>query len=668
MPTVAREGLPRTAAAIATVAWLLGVLALVLHVAAGTGFTDADVLFLLVDATVALVYGTVGAVILARRRHVVGWLVAFTGIGGGTSALAGGWAAYAATHPSSPPLEALTGAYGWAWVPGTIALFTVVPWLVRDHPLGPRAWVGLGAGTAAAGAMTGVRLVFPESMTQVPLMLAVTTGLVAAGATWRRGQHGPRAERRGLGLLAMATAAMAISFVPLFFVEATPDLVIAVPLIHLTCQALFPAALLVTVLRNRLWGIDLVLSRATIAALLTVGLVAVYALLVAAATTVVGDRPTAQILAAVGVVLAVNPTRAWLDARVRRLVYGEGSDAGRAALSLGRRLSAASSADELLVGLAASVGEALRLESVTLTVGPPVDQVVRWGEPSSTQLTLPIEHSSAAVGELAVTARPGERLDSRSREALNQLLPVVASGLALARAAVDLRRARDTATRARLEERRIIRREVHDGLGPWLSGLRLGLQGALNLIERDPAAARTVLAGLADEAGRRVDDVRTLSRSLLPPILDELGLAAALGDLVGRHAAEGFTVTLTCRGCDGVVGPAAAAAYAIASEAVLNAARHSGAPGCTLQVGGTPSGLVMTCDDAGAGRRPGWVQGVGTHSMRERAAEQGGTVEIIALDPGTRVHAVIPVVDGAPAPEPGPPDQRPAVLTTGASG
>jgi signal transduction histidine kinase len=210
------------------------------------------------------------------------------------------------------------------------------------------------------------------------------------------------------------------------------------------------------------------------------------------------------------------------------------------------------------------------------------------------------------------------------------------------------------ATRARLAERQVIRRELHDGLGPWLSGLRLGLQGARNLLELDPAATAAVLDALGAEADARVDDVRALSRSLLPPVLDELGLAAALEELVARHAATGFSVELRCPPLVGLDPAVAAAAYAIAGEAVLNALRHSGADGCRLEVRvdetpdtSAPLGdaLVLTCTDDGIGVAADAAGGVGTQSMRERAEELGGSLERgpATSGRGTRVRAVLPL-------------------------
>ncbi|MFC8922934.1 sensor histidine kinase [Cellulosimicrobium sp. NPDC057127] len=629
-------------ATVAVVTWFLGVSALLLQLTSGVPLLLGDLLFVVVDATVALVYGTVAAVVLARRPHVVGWLTALAGIGAGVAALGGGWRSYASTHPALPPLTPLADAYGWAWIPGTVGLFVLVPWFVRSGRLGAGDWCGVVAGAASIAFF----LLAPTDDPRPAIGAIVAVGLVTATATAWRWRRGPVADRRGLGLLALGTALMALSFVPLLGTWADPDVVLALPLTHLACQALFPAAILVCVLRNRLWGLDLVLSRATVAAMLAVGLALVYGVVVVVAATVV-DGPAAQILAAVGVAVAVQPLHAWLRRRVHVLVYGDGGDPGRAALSVGRHLSTAATADDLVAGLAVGVREALRLESVT----------VEWpvaGPGAGTDGVRDVEHGGRVLGRVHVVPRAGERLDARTRDALDQLLPVLGAGLALAQGARELEAARDATTRARLAERRVIRRELHDGVGPWLTGLRLGLQGARNVLDTDPAAAAAILDALGAEAEQRVEDVRALSRSLLPPSLDELGLEAALGELAGRQAVAGFVVDVRCDPSAGLDPRVAAAAYAIASESVVNAARHSGAAECRLDVEVLDDALVVTCEDAGVGVAPGTRSGVGSRSVRERAEELGGRVEVTPLRPGaarpgTRVRAALPLVPGGAA-------------------
>ena len=655
MPDVGTgPGRPRTARVLAAACALLTLVATALLVVARPPVTP-DLLFLVVDVTVALVYGTVAAVVLSRRSHPVPWLVALAGLGGGVSAVAGGWVTLATARGTAVP-EVAYLLLGAAWVPGTLALFLVVPWLVRETPLTPGARAGAVLGALVVLAFTGQRTASPWSDPTAAVWAVVAVGLLAAAAVGLRRRRGPVAERRGLGLLAAGTALMALSFAPLALVPFTDDgVVLLVPLSHLACQALYPAALLVTMLRNRLWGIDLAVSRAVLAGMLTLGLVAVYAGCVWLATAVVGSSTAAQVVAAVGVVLAVQPVRRRLDTGVRRLVWGEATSPGRAALHVGASLSAANGADDLLARLAGGVGEALRLESVTLTL--PDGTTGRWGVPTGDPTLRAVPGAGGALATVAVTPRPGERLDTRTLDALDHLAPVVAVGLGLVEATRETLRARDAATRARLAERRVIRRELHDGIGPWLSGLRLGLQGARNVLATDPGAADAVLAALQEETRRRVEDVRSLSRSLLPPVLDTAGLPTALGELAATHAAAGFTVAVTgppegdaaLRVLDPRV---AAAAYAVAAEAVTNAVRHSGASCCDLRVSLEDDVLVVEVVDAGAGRAADARDGVGTRSMHERTAELGGVLEVGpgADGAGTRVAARLPLVPtGVPA-------------------
>ena len=650
----AHRGRPVAATVVGVLAWTLALVAGALLLA-GEPPQGPDALFAVVDVMVAAVYGTVAAVVLARRAVLVAWLVALAAVGGGLAAVGAGWHGYTVGRPGLVTPDALGALFTWAWVPGTLALFLVVPWLVRESA--PSRWsrAGLALGIATTVALAGQRLLLPETDSRWTIVAAVVVGLLAAGAVAWRHRYGTPAERPGLGLLAIGTAVMALSFVPLVVVPYTSaSIVVAVPALHLACQAVYPAAILVTVLRNRLWGIDLAVSRAVVAGLLALGLALVYAGLVWATTSMLGSSTAAQVVGAVGVVLVVQPARQRLHSHVRRLVYGDADSPGRAALRVGSRLTDAAD-DELLAALAAGVGESLRLGRVSVAPSDGPHTAGVWsaygmGE-DDTGERITVTSGELVVGTIDVAPRPGERLDVRTRTALSQLLPLVAVGLGLVQATREVSRARDAATRARLAERRVIRRELHDGIGPWLSGLRLGLQGARNVVADDPAAADEVLAALQSEVAQRIDDVRALSRSLLPPVLDEQGLAAALDDLVARQAADGFTVRTTellatgptaLRGLDPRV---AAAAYAVASEAVTNAARHAGTAGCTLGVSIEGEQVVVTCTDDGRGRDPHAPDGVGTRSMRERTHELGGTFSTASAADGrgTTVIARLPM-------------------------
>jgi signal transduction histidine kinase len=190
----------------------------------------------------------------------------------------------------------------------------------------------------------------------------------------------------------------------------------------------------------------------------------------------------------------------------------------------------------------------------------------------------------------------------------------------------------------------VIRREIHDGLGPSLAGLRLGLQGARNLLGRDDEAAARILDQLQADLDQRVAEVRTLSHSLLPPVLDELGLSPALLELAARHTENGFPVEARTDVPAGLPQAVAVAAYGIVSEALVNASRHSGATrtAVTAQVVGDV--LRVQVADNGVGVAADAVPGVGSQSMRERADELGGTVTVSETPGGgTLVSAELPL-------------------------
>ncbi|HET9649790.1 MAG TPA: hypothetical protein VFP34_16375, partial [Microlunatus sp.] len=273
----AAPGSPRAAWALAIGCWILAAAALVLFFssyAPGSTFAE-DWPFVFTDATMAGVYGTVAAVVLARRRHVVAVFLIVAAVGGGLAAFGAGWrqAVLVGRLPAAPAIEVL---YGSAWVPGTLSLFLVVPWLVRER-VTPRAWLGAAAGLVVVVAFIMLPALVPDPGAAVAGLTAVAIagGLAtAAGVEHRRRGSGP-GEREGLGWLAFGTAMMALSFLPLLLPYGVLPMWI-VPALHLACQSVFPAAILVVVLRQRLWGLELAVSRATVAATLAVLLLGLY--------------------------------------------------------------------------------------------------------------------------------------------------------------------------------------------------------------------------------------------------------------------------------------------------------------------------------------------------------------------------------------------------------
>jgi signal transduction histidine kinase len=214
------------------------------------------------------------------------------------------------------------------------------------------------------------------------------------------------------------------------------------------------------------------------------------------------------------------------------------------------------------------------------------------------------------------------------------------------RLTADLRRSRERLVAAREEERRRLRRDLHDGLGPQLASLTLKLDAARNLLAHDPAAADALLVELKDQTQTAIADIRRLVYDLRPPALDQLGLVPALREhALTRKALNGLQIAVEASEPWPAL-PAAVevAAYRIVLEALTNVERHARARRCVVRLT-LDDALQLEIADDGVGLSPGYQAGVGLTSMRERAAELGGSCTIeSASDGGTRVLARLPLV------------------------
>jgi signal transduction histidine kinase len=227
---------------------------------------------------------------------------------------------------------------------------------------------------------------------------------------------------------------------------------------------------------------------------------------------------------------------------------------------------------------------------------------------------------------------------------LTELARTAGAAVSAAALADALSASRARLVQAREEERRRLRRDLHDGLGPTLAGIGLGLD--LAAVEPDQDAAARMLAELRKETTAAVEDVRRLVEGLRPPALDELGLVSAIRQQVDRLAVRSPGLTVTVRSPSPLPPLCAAtevAAYRIAVEAVTNTVRHAAARTCTVEVVVDGVLRVVVTDD---GRGPGQARtsGVGLTAMAERAAEVGGTCAVTPTGPrGTTVLAELPL-------------------------
>ena len=242
------------------------------------------------------------------------------------------------------------------------------------------------------------------------------------------------------------------------------------------------AAFAVAVLRDQITGAQVVVRRSLTYGLLTGLLAAAFAGVVAALSSVSNDRSTDLIASVVTALLAL-PLRDRLQGVVDRAIYGERSDPFAALDRLGQRMDSADP-ESVLVGVAEAVATILRLPSVRVAVG---DEVVAFVGPEVESWTrLPLRHGGEEVGALLVAPRAGQAaLDPRDVRMLEALQRQAGSAVASVRLSIELQQSRQRIVAAREEERRRLRRDLHDGLGPTLAGIGLGLEVAQ--ATQDPA-------------------------------------------------------------------------------------------------------------------------------------------------------------------------------------
>jgi signal transduction histidine kinase len=455
--------------------------------------------------------------------------------------------------------------------------------------------------------------------------------------------------------LAIGASLMTISFLPLALPDSWTDWMheATTPLFHLGSQLFFPAALLVAVLGQRLWGVRMAVSRTLVWSLLTALLIASYVLLVGLFGILIPgvDDNVERVAVTAVVAAAIGPLRRFVQRRVDHLIHGEAREPIRMVDRIGRGIDASGTPTELLAGVLDDLVTSLRLNGATIDVNETHgtgDHHTSVGDTSGDdELVLPLVLDEQLVGALRVWPRPGERLDGQSERALAALAPTVAVAAKLASTAEALAESRARIAVARDEERRALRRELHDGLGPALAGVSYGLMAARNVLDADPGAAGRLLDQMVTELDARIEDVRTLARELVPPVLLEEGLTAALTELAERHRITGLGIELSVGELPaGVPTQITTALYGIAVEAVRNVVRHAGATACRLDlVCDTDGSLVLSVTDDGVGIPDDVESGVGLQSMRERAEAIGAVLTVEpAAGGGTRVELHAPSV------------------------
>jgi two-component system NarL family sensor kinase len=412
------------------------------------------------------------------------------------------------------------------------------------------------------------------------------------------------------------------------------------------------AALAVSVtiglVRPGLGDVDALVAWTLTTAVVAAFVVAVDLAVLAAGTALLGERLDERDVTLVVLVLAVvvyGPLRSWLGGLVHRLLLGRRGDRYGAVSSLAARLETTGSVDEQLPALAGAVADTFKVGYVRVEVLTPDGgrlAAAHGDEPAEVQ-EIDIAYRDERIGRLALPVQ-GFRsmLSHRDQGLLVDLVRQAAVAIRARLLASELQESRERLVIGREDDRRRIRRDLHDGLGPALGGVALRLQAAGNAIDADPVRARDLVALARTEVGEALDDVRRLVHDLRPPALDDLGLEAAVRQQAERVRSE-VEVTVAAEDLSGLPAAVEVAAYRIVSEALTNVVRHAGARRADVRLEAGSSALTVTVADDGRGIAEDVTAGVGLLSLRERAEELGGRCEVRCPEGGgTTVRAVLP--------------------------
>jgi signal transduction histidine kinase len=597
-----------------------------------------------------------GAVLITYRpRNVLGWLLLAVGA---CQALFVGlqvysWYGIVIAEPDWPLARWALFLSAGLFVPAWVAFPTL---LIAFYPDGrlPARWMRWPVGGAAAGILLAVlctrfeRSLYEDAWvsppfvlpTEVMKVLIVWIGnpllLASAAAIWVGGvvrfvrARSPQREQ-----LAWLACVVAPSFAVGFYDPLNLFGVIAL---------LVPVAIAVGVLRYGLLGIAAVLRRGLVYAVLTAAAVVVYLVVSALAVQTMGKTPIPGVVAAALVTVGLTPARDRLQRGVDRFIYGRRADPAQALGHLGDQVAEADEAELLhtaLTSVAESVGAA---GAAVVTSDGHIVSSVGTG-PAGYQIgSLRLGGRDLGTLQLATRYRPPQALSVAERHLHAALTAQIAVVMLAVNLTDELKAERDRVVTATRTERDRLRRDLHDGLGPSLSGVALGLQALTDAIETNNTPACTpLLQRISAEVATAVRDIRRIIEDLRPAALDRHSLT----DAVSRHAATlsgQTTVTVTTDARLRLLPPnVETAAYRIVTEALTNAARHAHARHVDVTITTDDQDLRLTVADDGGGGADTGAPGVGITSMRRRTEALHGSCIIDSAAHGTTITATLPL-------------------------
>lgn len=422
---------------------------------------------------------------------------------------------------------------------------------------------------------------------------------------------------------------------------------------YLLTALTLPAALTLSILRFRLWDVDILINRTLVYGGLTAIIILIYMVLVGGLSLLLQAQNNLLIsLLATGLIAVLfQPLRERLQRTANRLMFGERDDPYGVLSRLGRQLQETAVPAQSLPAVVSTITQTLKLPYAAIELvaeGGKRQSSAVSGQPTAVVEEWPLIYQGVTVGWLSVAPRaPGESFSSRELQLLEDIAAQAGAAAYSVRLTNALQKSRERLVLAREEERRRIRRDLHDELGPSLASQTFKLDAAIDVLESDPHEAALLLESLKEQNQALVGDIRRLVYELRPPALDELGLMGALKAHVDQIDAPQVILTAIPDPLPALPAAVEVAAYRIVLEAVTNVVRHASAHYCHVRLHvekNSSSSLCIDIVDDGSGLPQELHTGVGMSSMVERAEELGGSLTIeTQAQGGIRVTASLPL-------------------------
>ncbi|MBZ0280412.1 MAG: GAF domain-containing sensor histidine kinase [Anaerolineae bacterium] len=688
--TMSQQTARRVSWSIAVLSFMVVMIGLVISIhaliASEQGVTFSHQFF---TPLLTITYCVVGALVASRHpRNPIGWMFCATGFLSAFNMLSSGYALYSELALKSDSLPGVMFARWltfWIWIPNILLPVTFPLLLFPDgkllsarwHPIVWAAGFGLLGVTGSMAfhpgplenmgfngsnpyGISGGETVISALLTlAVPLLLIGVFGSIASIIVrFRRAVGIERAQLKWLVVAGVVVIVGNILGGILWWLwgdnPITQELSIVITDITIVNIVIATG---IAILRYRLWDIHILVNRTLVYGALTALVISTYVVIVGVLGTLLqtGGSLPVSLLGTGIVAVSFQPLRERLQRGVNRLMYGE-RDSPYAILGrLSERLEVVVASQSVLPTIVETVADAFKLPyaAVALKEGEQFIVAAEYTRPSMFARTteggreiLPLVYQLETIGQLILAPRaPGESFSQTDRRLLETIARQAGVAAYNVRLTQDLQRSRERLVTTREEERRRLRRDLHDGLGPVLAAMSFKLDAVHNLADRDADAVKKMSTELKAQMQEVLADIRRIAYDLRPPALDELGLVGALKAHIASHnQVQGLQITLEAPENPPPL-PAAVevAAYRIALEAMTNVSRHAGARHCCVRLS-LPDGLCLEVTDDGRGL-PNRVQaGVGLTSMRERAEELGGMCIAEALPTGgTGVTARLPL-------------------------